>query len=220
MSARPRVVFEDLGMVAYAEAHAEQLRRAERVEAGEADGFLLLVEHPPVLTVGRRARTDELGLTIDEWRARGVDVVETDRGGRITYHGPGQVVLYPVLALRRFGLEVKAYVRALEQVGIDLLAAYGVAAGRDTEHTGVWVGERKVAAVGVHVRRWISTHGMAINVNTPLEVFDQFTPCGITGRGVASLSDLLGGDAVDMPQARRRVVECFAHVFDSRLDEP
>lgn len=206
----------DLGRLDYTAAHAEQRRCAERVESENLDGIVLLAEHPPVLTIGRLSRDEELGREIEAWRREGVEVVETDRGGRVTFHGPGQIVLYPIVNLKRFGLGLHQYIRALEKVGIAFLAAYGVEGGRDAKHTGVWVGRNKIAAIGIHVRRWITTHGMAINVNNSSEVFGRFVPCGIRDRGVTSLCELLGAQ-VDLAEAKRRVLARFEQVFRARL---
>jgi len=213
---RPRLPFRDLGVTAYADALSEQRRWAERVEAEGLDGVVLLTEHAPVLTVGRLAGKEELGREIDAWRKEGIEVVATDRGGRITYHGPGQIVLYPVVNLKRLGRSLHQYIRGLEETGIDFLAAYGVAAARVARHTGVWVGRNKIAAIGIHVRRWITTHGMAVNVNNPSEVFGRFVPCGIRDRGVTSLCELLGAP-VDLGGARQRLLASFERVFQVQL---
>lgn len=218
------VVLRELGRMAYGEALAIQLDEAGRVERGEREGALLLVEHPPVLTVGRRAAPGELGLGVEEWRRRGVEVCETNRGGRVTYHGPGQLVAYPILALRRLGLDVTRHVRLLEQTAIAMLASYGIEGFRDPENPGVWVRSGagrlvKVAALGVHVKRWVTTHGIAVNVALDTSIYQEFNPCGLGGRrGVASIAEL-AGRPVDMAEARGRFVECFVSSFGLQLFE-
>jgi lipoyl(octanoyl) transferase len=201
----------------YRAACAAQEQWAGRVERGETPGVLLLAEHPPVLTVGRLAEAGDLGREIEDWRGEGVEVAPTNRGGKITFHGPGQIVLYPILDLKRIRIDLHRYIRQLEEVGIRFLASYGVECERDPEHTGVWAPTRdrglcKVAAIGIHVRRYVTTHGMAINVNNPSEIFGRFVPCGIRGRGVVSLAEILGAP-VDLPEARHRVVAAFQEVF-------
>ena len=211
------ILKEDLGLIGYHDAYAIQLARAERVAAEDLDGFLLVVEHKPVLTVARLADPNDLKMDIEEWRKRGVEVVETNRGGKITYHGPGQIVLYPILNLRHFGLDLHSYVHSLAEVGIRLLAHYGVEGARDPDHIGVWVGLRKIQAIGVHVRRWVSTHGLAININNSSDVFGQFVACGIHDRGVVSLRELLDGQELGMDEAKARICRCFEEVFDAQL---
>lgn len=208
----PTLVCLDLGVCPYATAWQKQGEWARRVEEGETAGALLLVEHPPVLTLGRSAREEDLGRPRADWIAEGVEVVDTDRGGKITYHGPGQIVLYPVVHLRMLNLGLHDFIRGLERVGMAMLAAYGIAARQDPKHTGVWVGDAKIAAIGIHVRRWITTHGMAMNINNTSDIFSRFIPCGITDRGVTSLRELLGHE-VSLKEARQRLKEAFEMSF-------
>jgi lipoate-protein ligase B len=209
----------DLGRMPYMEAWECQRQWAGRIERENRPGVVLTVEHPSVLTVGRSAGPMDLGDSIEGWTERGVEVVETDRGGKVTYHGPGQIVLYPILDLRHFGSDLRSYIYHLEQTGIEMLGTYGIDAVRDPEHTGVWVGSGKVAAIGVHVRRWIAIHGMSANINVDLSIYDRFTPCGISDRSVASLHRLLGVESVDIAEGRGRLLEAFESVFGVRLDE-
>lgn len=193
----PEIV--DLGRMSYEAAYEAQLRcHAEVLAAREAGspeaGRVLVVEHdPPVITVSRRpgARA-HLVATEAQLAAAGVVVRETDRGGDITYHGPGQVVVYPILDLNVVGLRLHGYMRFLEQAVIDACRGWGVEVGRDSCATGVWVGSSKVCALGVRVRRWITMHGIAVNVRTDLSHFDLIVPCGLAGRGVTSLERELG----------------------------
>ena len=219
----PSVPVEHLGRMPYAEALAIQHDRERRVLDGERDGFLLTVEHEPVLTVARRAAPGDLGLSAKVWRARGVDIQETNRGGKVTYHGPGQLVAYPILALRRIGLDVTDHVRSLEETAIRLLRTYDIEGRRDPENPGVWVDTDartplKVAALGVHVKRWITTHGIAVNVDLDTSIYDLFNPCGLGGeRGVTSIAKLTGAP-VDLDDARARFLNAFEEVYPVRLE--
>ncbi len=164
---------------------------AER-QAGRALDHLLLLEHDPVFTLGRSARQENVLFPAEALRERGFDVFETGRGGDVTYHGPGQVVGYPVIDLSPDRRDVHRYVRDLEEVMIRTCADYGVEAGRVEGLTGTWVGRDKIGAIGVRIARWVTSHGFAFNVATDLSAFDLIVPCGIRGRGVTSLERLLG----------------------------
>ena len=187
-----------LGSVAYAEALALQTRLVEERRSGTIGDTLLLLEHPPVITRGVRSRqsTANLIATPEELTRQGVELFETGRGGDITYHGPGQVVGYPILDLRPERCDVHRYVRDLEEVLIRAIARFGVAGVRVPGLSGVWVGpagrEEKVAAIGVRISRWITSHGFALNVSTDLRHFGLIVPCGIADRGVTSLARVLG----------------------------
>lgn len=167
---------------------------------------LLLLEHDPVFTLGRNARRENVLLAEDTLRARGFDVFDTGRGGDVTYHGPGQVVGYPILDLSPDRRDVHRYVRALEEVMIRACLDYGVEAGRVSGLTGVWVGEHKIGAIGVRIARWVTSHGFAFNVTTDLTPFELIVPCGIRGRGVTSLAHLLGRD-VSVDEAMDRIAQ-------------
>lgn len=199
----------DLGRLAYAPAYEEQLRRHAQVlarrESGGPLGTLLLVEHEPVVTVSRRPDARKHLVATPEMLTRaGVEVCETDRGGDITYHGPGQLVAYPILDLNRLDLGLVDYLRLLERVVIDVCRGFGVPAHRDACATGVWVGgeeggagcgeagSAKICAMGVRVRRWVTLHGLALNVTTNLDHFGLIVPCGLAGRSVTSLERELG----------------------------
>jgi lipoyl(octanoyl) transferase len=190
------------GLVPYDEARALQKRLEAARQADEVPDTLLLLEHPPVYTRGRRSTADELPMGEDWYRTQGIEVTETDRGGRVTYHGPGQIVAYPIVSLRPYGDDVHDYVRRIERVTIEALAAYGVKAAPIEGLTGVWTqgdpppaGEaRKIASIGVHVSRGVTTHGFAINVNNDLQPFEWIVPCGIEGCRMTSLSRELGAE--------------------------
>jgi lipoyl(octanoyl) transferase len=186
-----------LGRVAYAEAVALQERLVAERQADHIPDTLLLLEHDPVFTLGRRARREHVLFTEEALRARGFEVVECGRGGDVTYHGPGQVVGYPILKLAPDRCDVHRYVRDLEEVMIRTCGDHGVAATRVPGLTGCWVGRDKVGAIGVRIARWVTSHGFALNVSNDLEPFAMIVPCGITGRGVTSLERVLGR-AVDV----------------------
>jgi lipoyl(octanoyl) transferase len=189
-------------------------------EAGTPEvGRVLLVEHGPVITVGRReAGFANLLASREALAARGVDLVHTDRGGDITYHGPGQLVAYPILDLNVLNLGLHDYMRLLENAVITTLARFGVAGTRDPAAPGVWVDGSKVCAMGVRVRKWVSMHGLALNVTTDLSHFDLIVPCGLAGRGVTSLRRLLGEACPPMEEVKRALVEELARAAAVRTD--
>ncbi len=260
----PRII--DLGRMSYADAYALQLAHHEEVLAARelaassshptshiphptsADpGRILLVEHdPPVITISRRAGArDHLTATPDMLARAGVTIAETDRGGDITYHGPGQLVVYPILDLNYYHLGLHAYMRLMEQAIIDTIATWGITGERDPSATGVWVRGQasrdqgikvsrgkdevassalpsipqsldtsipssKIAALGVRVRRWVSMHGLALNVSTNLDHFNLIVPCGLAGRGVTSMNQLLGTQCPTMDEVKRTLSENLA----------
>ncbi len=212
----------NLGTVPYRDALAMQEHiRAER-QAGELPDTLLLLEHPPVYTRGRRAGAEDLPLGEDFYRARGIDVVDTDRGGRLTYHGPGQLVGYPIMALD----DVGRFLRTMEAAIVAALAGAGVHArsrhAEGIDYTGVWVGERKIASIGVHVSRAISTHGFAVNVHNDLEPFSWIVACGLPDVSMTSLARESAGECEGLACFRRRVAHAFceAHSRRQRLITP
>ncbi len=204
-----------LGRMAYAEALELQRALVEERRAGRTGDLLLFVEHPHVLTLGVRGDggRGHILATPARLEALGVSVHETGRGGDITYHGPGQIVGYPILDLKPDRQDVHRYVRDLEDVMIRTLADYGVEAGRVKGLTGVWVKAEKIAAIGVRISRWITSHGFAFNVSTDLDYFTLIVPCGIADRGVTSLERLLGR-RVDRGEVEDRLAARFCEVFD------
>ena len=182
------------GIVPYEAARKAQLQLQARRQRNEIADVLLLLEHPPVYTRGRRSTPEELPMGAEWYEAQGIEVRDTDRGGRVTYHGPGQLVAYPIVSLRPYRDDVHEYVRRLERVTIESLAEHGVVAGLIEGQTGVWVGNRKIGSIGVHVSRGVTTHGLAVNVSNDLQPFEWIVPCGIEGCQVTSLSRELGGE--------------------------
>jgi len=209
-----------LGLVPYDEALALQRALVDERQRGQLDDLLLLLEHPHVLTLGVRGDGGRRHILAspDQLAGRGVDVHETGRGGDITYHGPGQLVAYPILDLRPDRQDVHRYVRDLEEVMIRLSAGYGLAAGRIAGLSGTWIGDRKIGAVGIRISRWITSHGIAFNVTTDLSYFDLIVPCGIADKSVTSLARELGRE-VAMWEVEDRFAERLAEVFDRDLVE-
>ncbi len=207
-----------LGRVEYTAAAALQQDCARRLKQGdrEAREHLLLLEHPPVITLGRNARPEDVLLDAGALRARGVAVERTDRGGQVTYHGPGQLVGYPILNLSPDRRDVGRYLRDIEEVLIRVLGRFGIAAGPKPGLTGVWVGEEKIAAIGVHLSRWVTTHGFALNVATDLQAFALIVPCGLRAKGVTSMHRLLPRPA-GVEEVAAAVVPFFGEVFGRRM---
>lgn len=197
------------GTVGYADALGWQRTAAKQVRDGEEPETLFLLQHAPVVTMGRRAKTDDnLRWSRDELEERGVEVVETDRGGDVTFHGPGQLVGYPILDLRLRRLGPHTYLRFMEGLLIDVLSEYGITAHREPEYTGVWTERGKIAAMGIRVSAGVSLHGFALNVNTDLSFFDLIVPCGIQGRSVTSMQDHLERE-LDLPEVMDRIERAF-----------
>ena len=220
-----KVLVVKCGLVPYEEARVAQRWLEEARQEGEVPDVLLLLEHQPVYTRGRRSTEEELPMRPEWYEMQGIEVHDTDRGGRVTYHGPGQLVAYPIVSLRPYGDDVHEYVRRLERVTIGALAEHGVAARTIEGLTGVWTeGEppgpeaggdaaRKIGSIGVHVSRGVTTHGLAINVNNDLQPFEWVVPCGIDNCRVTSLSRELGAEQ-DLGAFADTVADRFAAVFE------
>lgn len=206
-----------LGRVPYAEGLRLQETLVERRAAGRSPDTLLLLEHPPVVTLGRGADSSHLLSTREELSRRGVEVFETGRGGDVTYHGPGQLVGYPILLLPPSDRDLHRLLRRVEEVLIAVASDFGITAGRAEGLTGVWVGREKLAAIGMRVSRWVTSHGFALNVSTDLRGFDLIVPCGIRGRGVTSLTRLLGRP-VSLESAAESAARHFGRIFGSPVE--
>jgi lipoyl(octanoyl) transferase len=207
---------EQLGLVDYSDALRLQQERVASRKRGEIGDTLLLLEHPHVYTLGRNAKHEHLLASGERLREMKAQVFDTDRGGDITYHGPGQLVGYPILDLTRHGRDLGWYMRSLEEVFIRVAADFGVRAGRMPGLAGVWVGNDKLVALGVHVSRWVTSHGFAFNVKTDLTYFQAIVPCGLCDRGVTSLARLLGSP-VPMDDVIERALKHFGSVFDLEI---
>ena len=230
------VLFRDLGKMAYAEAWnyqesllQENLQIKSRIRAEEpgsehlsTSSYLLFVEHPPVYTLGKSGHAENVLLNASEMEARGIRFFHTNRGGDITFHGPEQVVGYPILDLEKFGTDIGKYLRNLEEMIIRTLADYGIRGERSKGETGVWIQpgmpgrERKIAAIGVRCSRWITMHGFAFNINTDLSYFDGIIPCGIRNKQVSSLAKELGRN-MDMADVKAHLKIHFEEVFNASL---
>jgi lipoyl(octanoyl) transferase len=214
------------GIVPYEQAREAQRRLEGERQRGDIPDVLLLLEHPPVYTRGRRSTSEELPMGAQWYEMQGIEVRDTDRGGRVTYHGPGQLVAYPIVSLRPYGDDVHEYVRRLEQVMIGALGEHGVPAQVIEGLTGVWTGagagndreaqpktHRKIGSIGVHVSRGVTTHGLAVNVDNDLQPFEWIVPCGIEGVAMTSLARELGAEQ-DLDAFAETIVTRFGAVYD------
>ena len=213
MSVR-RLLVVDLGCLAFSDAlDLQRAVSAARITSAVPDDVLLLVEHPNVVTLGRSTKGDNLQISEALLAARGVERFEIERGGDATFHGPGQLVGYPIIDLKQHTQDLHWYLRQVEEALIVALATVGLAAGRVTKYTGVWIDDRKIASIGVHARDWVTRHGFALNVNTDLSFFDLFVPCGIADVVMTSTLQELGASAPSLADMQRATVAAFAQVF-------
>ena len=222
MSAARRLLVADLGRRPYGEVLELQRRLCRARQAGETtEDLLLLVEHEPVVTLGRGTKETSLPLSPEQIRARGVEVFDVERGGDVTFHGPGQLVGYPILDLSHHRQDLHWYLRTVEEALIVALGALGIPAERSAGQTGVWTKGRKIASIGIHVKQWVTFHGFALNVSTELDYFDLIVPCGIAGVTMTSIRRELGSAAPPYLAAATRdaVTEAFGRVFD-RVPHP
>lgn len=215
---RPVLEVRRWGTVPYRSALDRQQDLVRSRQAGDIPDQLVLLEHPPVITVGvgGRGRPGHVLASAAGLRERGIEVIDVPRGGDVTYHGPGQLVGYPILSLKPDRCDVHRYVRDLEEVLIHTAARFGIEAGRNEGLTGVWVGREKLAAIGVRLSRWVTSHGFALNVATDLDHFRLIVPCGLAGYGVTSLARLLGA-APPWPEVEATLAAEFARRFGRRL---
>jgi lipoyl(octanoyl) transferase len=204
-----------LGQVAYEEALELQRHIArDRISGALPQDVLLLVEHPPVVTLGRASKGKHLIASPEFLRSKGVELFEVERGGDVTFHGPGQLVGYPIVDLKRHRLDLHWYLRKIEEALINTLADYDIVAERNPSFTGVWTKGKKIASIGVHARDWVTWHGFALNVTTDLSYFDMMVPCGIDGVVMTSIARELGTDDISMQDVIERVSAKFATAFD------
>ncbi|HTA40967.1 MAG TPA: lipoyl(octanoyl) transferase LipB [Bryobacteraceae bacterium] len=211
-------IVRDLGRMRYTDALQMQQQLADERKQGRGVDHLLLVEHPHVVTIGRNGQEKNVLASPEMLRRAGIEFYESDRGGDVTYHGPGQIVGYPIMDLREWKRDVGAFVRGIEQVLIDALADFGIDAKRVAKLTGVWTDragvEAKIAAIGVHLSRWVSTHGWALNVSTDLGYFEYIVPCGLT-KPVTSMAAL--GVQANAEEVKSALVRRFGRVFDFEM---
>jgi len=211
------LLFCRLGTVDYAEAHELQKRLQDQRIAGEIEDTVLLLEHPPVLTLGRSAKAQHVVASAEALEARGIGVHEVGRGGDVTYHGPGQLVVYPIIDLKPNRKDVRKYVWSLEETMIRTCADFGLSASRIRGLNGAWVGDRKIGAVGVRISRWVTMHGLALNANSDLSHFQLIVPCGIADKAVTSLSAELGR-TVSAKEVIDPLAGHFASLFEAELE--
>jgi lipoyl(octanoyl) transferase len=202
----------------YEECHALQNSLLDQVASGAEPSTLLFVEHPPVFSLGAAFQPDNLLFPAAYYQEKGIEVVQTDRGGDITFHGPRQIVAYPIFDLKLFGQDLHKWLRGLEEVVIRTMTHFDLEGYRFPPHTGVWVNGKKVCAIGIKVRRWVSKHGIALNCDNDLSPFDLIVPCGIKGYGVTSLSKEAGRE-IPMEEVKPPLVKSFEDVFEMRLEE-
>jgi lipoate-protein ligase B len=204
-----------LGQLGYVEALELQRNLArDRISGAIPQDLLLLVEHPPVVTLGRSSKQKHLVASPEFLQSKGVEVFEVERGGDVTFHGPGQLVGYPIIDLKRHRQDLHWYLRKIEEALINSLADYGIPGERNTAYTGVWTRGKKIASIGVHARDWVTWHGFALNVTTDLSYFDLIVPCGIDGVMMTSIARELGLESISMQDVRDRVTAKFADAFD------
>ena len=218
----PQLLVSDLRTMAYADALALQRAAARARISGEiGEDLLLLVEHPPVVTLGRSSKERHLLASPALLAARGVELFEVERGGDVTFHGPGQLVGYPIVDLKRHRQDLHWYLRQVEEALIRAVAPFGIVGERSIGYTGVWTGGRKLASIGVHARDWVTWHGFALNVTTDLSYFDLIVPCGIAAVQMTSIARELSTPAaahdVLEQEVRERVAEAFGEVFSLDL---
>jgi lipoyl(octanoyl) transferase len=209
-----KITVVQLGQVNYKEGLLIQERIHSLRVQGIIGDTLMLLEHPPVLTLGRRGNLRNILFPLEEVKGRGFEIFQVTRGGDVTYHGPGQIVGYPIMDIKNYDAKLRGFIENLKKVFIFLLAEYyGIEAyGEEKARTGVWVGREKITAIGLAIKQWVTMHGFAFNVNTDLTPFGWINPCGLTDRGVTSLQNLLGR-SLEMPLVTRQVAEMFCRVF-------
>lgn len=206
------LIIRDCGLMPYTEALDLQMGLCASRIADAINNTVLIVEHPPVITRGARQSENKLLTSEAAIAAKGIELLSVGRGGGTTAHNPGQLVFYPILKLKSLHLDVTAYIRTLEQIGIDLLATLGIQAARVKGKPGLWIGEKKIASLGVQLKKWVSFHGMAININNDLSIFGHFVPCGLDGVVMTSALQETQTD-IDMQTVKNRLSELLQSAF-------
>lgn len=214
-----KIKVSKLGRMDYQESLEIQERLMKAVQLGEEEDTLLLVEHPPVLTIGKSGKYNNVVVPEDVLKSKGVTIYEVSRGGDVTYHGPGQIVGYPIMDLKKHGRDIRNFVWKIEEVFIRLLKEqYGIVAHREEKkYTGVWVGEEKITAIGIAVKHWTTMHGFAFNVNTNLDHFKWIIPCGLADRGVTSLEKTTG-EKQGLERLNNLVINYFCQIFELKCE--
>lgn len=210
------IEYQDLGFMPYREALSLQDELREARIRGKIADRVLLIEHPPVLTTGRQDCREDFLSTPEAIAADGIEIVKTDRGGRVTYHGPGQLVVYFICELAGLGMGIREFVFSIEEACLRLLTEFGIEAKRDPEHPGLWVGRNKIVAVGMHVAHGVTQHGLALNVDGDLSAYRHIVACGVRGRGVTSIKTLRG-DVPEMGEVKQRLIHSLESVLGRRF---
>jgi len=210
LSQKQLVSIKDLGKIEYEQAHHIQQQAVKRVII-EGHPTILLCEHNPVFTLGRLGSENNFLLAQTKIKELGAKILRIDRGGEVTFHGPGQIIMYPILDLNKYGKDLRRYLEGLEQVTIELLQYFGIVASRLPGQRGVWVNDKKIASIGIGVRKWVSYHGMAINVATNLNYFAMIKPCGLDATMTSMNKEL--GRVVDFNEVKQKLIEYFCHHF-------
>jgi lipoate-protein ligase B len=206
-----------LGLIDYGEAYHRQRELLKQRLDGDIEDTILLLEHPPTITIGKSGSLENVLVSQEQLASEGISLFFTDRGGDVTYHGPGQLVAYPIIDLRQRGRDIHRYVNELEEVVIRTLADFAVAAHRDGGHAGVWVKNEEIAAIGLSVKKWITMHGIALNVNSKLEHFCLINPCGFADRTATSMAKLLSRE-IAMAEVIPRLIAHFSEVFGFNIE--
>ena len=205
-----------IGLIDYMQSYNLQTELLNRRINGEIEDTLLLLEHPPVVTIGKSGKLENILATEIQFAEKGISVFFMDRGGDVTYHGPGQLVGYPILDIGSRGRDLHQYVHNLEEVMIRTLGDFGINAFRDNTHPGVWIGDEEIAAIGLKVKKWVSMHGFALNINTDLEPFSLINPCGFADRRTTSMSYILS-QKLSMATVTERLIAHFAEIFNAQV---
>jgi len=213
-----RIQFIDLGAMNYHDAWNLQKQLFQEVTEKRNTNYLLLTEHPPVITLGKNSQENNIVTNQDILESKNIDVVEIDRGGDVTFHGPGQIVGYPILNLENFNKDVHWYLRSIEEVIIQTLEHFGVLTGRMEGLTGVWVNNQKICAIGIKVTRWVTMHGFALNVSTQLDYFNHIIPCGISDKSVTSMKEVRKQNFL-MEDVKQKICESFKTIFDVDIEK-
>lgn len=208
----------NLGLVSYEKAYCLQNRLHRFRREGRIDDVLILLEHEPVVTMGRGGKRDNILVSDELLQSKGIRIFEIDRGGDVTLHCPGQLVGYPILDLKIHGKNIHRYLRNLEEVIIRSLEVYGIYGERIENHTGVWVEEKKIASIGIGIKSWVTFHGFSLNINPDMSYFSLIKPCGLESKTVTSMSEILGRP-VEAKDFRQRLVERFAEVFGLEMEK-
>jgi lipoyl(octanoyl) transferase len=208
----------DLGQISYGEAFQLQLGLFEFIKENDLPGTLLLLEHPPIITIGSNRSTENLLVKKDSLSKKGIDIVQSNRGGDITLHAPGQLICYPVFNLKYFKKDLSLFVHNLEEVIIETLNAYGISSSRVKKHRGVFTGTKKIASIGLKIRKWITLHGLSLNININLSYFDNIVACGLKDFPQTSISEILGKD-IPINNVKELMQKSFENIFNIPFDK-